>query len=75
MVTLDPVIDKSTPILKNATAINTKFIIPTTQEQETAAFGDIDLLGITELELDQQCEELFSETPVKFVARKGHDLD
>lgn len=70
---MNTVIDKSTPILKEATA---KFNITRFEEgHEVAAFGDIDLLGITELELDQQCDELFSETPVKFVARKAHELD
>ena len=40
-----------------------------------AAFGDIDLLGITEGELDQQCDELFADEPITFVPRKGNAID
>lgn len=71
MVSLEPIIPKATPLLKQAI----KFERDSTHNHEVAAFGDIDLLGITEAELDMQCEELFSETPVKFVARKTNELD
>jgi len=36
-----------------------------------AAFGDIDLMGITEDELDQQCDELFADTPIEFNPRRN----
>lgn len=39
------------------------------------AFGDLALLGITETELDQQCDDLFCDTPIKFIARKGNKID
>jgi len=34
------------------------------------AFGDMDLMGISEAELDQQCDDLFLDIPVRFKARK-----
>ena len=40
-----------------------------------AAFGDPALLGISEEELDEQCDELFRETPIIFQARKGNKMD
>lgn len=40
-----------------------------------AAFGDIDLLGITEEELDMQCDELFSDEPITFVPRRNNAID
>ena len=33
------------------------------------------MLGITEDELDQQCDELFAETPVKFAPKKNNQVD
>lgn len=42
---------------------------------EQPAFGDMDLLGISEVELDQQCDDLFQDTPIKFKARKNNELD
>ena len=42
---------------------------------ETAAYGDFDLLGISEEELDQQCDELFNEAPIEFKPRKDNEID
>jgi hypothetical protein len=33
------------------------------------AFGDIDLMGLSEDELDIQCDELFKSAPIEFVPR------
>ena len=44
-------------------------------EIEQPAFGDLALLGITENELDEQCDDLFGDTPIKFVPRKGNQID
>lgn len=35
--------------------------------EQICAFGDMDLMGLTEQELDSQCDELFRKAPVKFV--------
>jgi hypothetical protein len=32
-------------------------------------------MGITEEELDQQCDELFSDTPIEFNPRKKDKID
>ena len=45
------------------------------QEGSGVAFGDAELVGMTELELDHQCEELFKDTPIEFIARKNVALD
>ena len=42
---------------------------------QVAAFGDPDLLGISEEELDQQCDELFSQYPIRFEPRYGDPMD
>lgn len=47
----------------------------TTEEEIEAAFGDADLMGITEEEVDAQCDELFETTPIKFKARKNEIVD
>lgn len=47
----------------------------TTQYDQPAAYGDLALLGITESELDQQCDELFYDTPIKFIPRKNNKID
>ena len=39
------------------------------------AFGDEELMGLSEAELDLQCDELFADTPIKFKPRKGDELD
>ena len=44
-------------------------------DQDTCAFGDKDLAGITEEEIDLQCDEIFKNTPIKFVPRKNNELD
>lgn len=44
-------------------------------EGQVAAFGDPDLLGITEDELDEQCDELFSQYPIRFEPRYGDQMD
>lgn len=33
------------------------------------------MLGISEEELDEQCEELFKETPIMFTPRKNNRMD
>lgn len=33
------------------------------------------MLGITEAELDEQCDDLFNDTPIKFIPRKGNQID
>jgi len=43
--------------------------------EDAAAFGDPDLAGISEAELDQQCVDLFTTTPIKFLPRRSSDLD
>jgi len=49
--------------------------LPAEHFNETAAYGDIDLLGISEEELDQQCDELFNEAPIEFKPRKDNEID
>lgn len=44
-------------------------------DTDTAAFGDIELMGISEQELDNQCDELFQDTPIEFQPRKNNCLD
>lgn len=39
------------------------------------AFGDEDLMGLSEAELDLQCDDLFADTPIKFRPRKDNALD
>jgi len=36
---------------------------------------ELELLGITVEELDQQCDDLFSQTPIDFVPRKRNEMD
>ncbi len=57
-------------------------VTPTTttvQQQNHSDFDlavlDEDLLGISEEELDKQCDELFSDTPIKFRPRKNDVID
>lgn len=45
------------------------------QQEIECAFGDIDLLGLSEAELDQQCDDIFQDVPIKFKPRKGDPLD
>jgi hypothetical protein len=40
-----------------------------------AAFGDPDLIGISEVELDKQSDELFMHVPIKFIPRKSDAVD
>ena len=44
-------------------------------DDDISAFSDPVLAGITEEELDQQCSDLFSSTPIKFLPRRSSDLD
>ena len=37
--------------------------------------GDVDYTGVTEQEIEEQCEVLFSDAPIKFVARKNEKVD
>ena len=39
------------------------------------AFGDEDLLGMSEEDLDMQCDDVFEDTPIPFKPRKGDILD
>ena len=43
--------------------------------EQIAAFGDADLMGITEDEVDAQCDELFDTPPIKFKPRKNEVVD
>ena len=45
------------------------------ESMDIAAFGDEDLYGITEEEVDAQCDELFENTPIKFKPRKSDPVD
>ena len=36
------------------------------QQEIECAFGDIDLLGLSEAELDQQCDDIFQDIPLVF---------
>jgi len=42
---------------------------------EHCAFGDMDLMGLSEEELDTQCDELFKTAPIDFVPRQGNQID
>lgn len=42
---------------------------------EHCAFGDMDLMGLSEEELDTQCDELFKTAPIDFVPREGNQID
>ena len=44
-------------------------------KEQIAAFGDPALLGISEKELDEQCDELFLEPPIIFTPRKNNKMD
>lgn len=35
----------------------------------------MDLVGLSEQEVDQQCDKLFAEAPIKFVPRQSEELD
>ena len=43
-------------------------------EQESQ-FGELDLMGISEDEIDQQCDELFADTPIEFKPRSTNEID
>lgn len=45
------------------------------QYEEEPISAELGQLGISEYELDKQCEDLFSDTPIKFKARKGNKID
>lgn len=47
----------------------------TTEKFEHCAFGDMDLMGLSEEELDTQCDELFKSAPIDFVPREGNQID
>lgn len=44
-------------------------------KEQIAAFGDPDLVGISEKELDGQCDELFAEPPIIFNPRENNEMD
>lgn len=39
------------------------------------AFGDTDLIGLTEQEIDSQCNELFKTAPMEFEPRQNNEMD
>jgi len=50
------------------------------RDEESQAYehyiqGDVDYTGVTDQEIEEQCEILFAEAPIKFVARKGEKVD
>lgn len=50
------------------------------KEEESQAYehfiqGDVDYTGVTDQEIEEQCEILFSDAPIKFVARKSEKVD
>ena len=47
----------------------------TNDKFEHCAFGDMDLMGLSEEELDTQCDELFKTAPIDFVPREGNQID
>lgn len=51
---------------------------PEVEEEKSlppCAFGDPDLLGLSEWELDLQCDDLFAEVPIRFKPKRGNSLD
>jgi hypothetical protein len=46
--------------------------IVTNQESQ---FGELELMGISEKEIDQQCDELFADTPIEFKPRRSIEID
>lgn len=48
---------------------------PSRMPKIECAFGDEDLLGLSEAELDMQCDDLFTDTPIKFIPRKDDPVD
>lgn len=47
----------------------------TTPVFEQPMISELALLGITEYELDKQCDDLFTDTPIHFAPRKGNMID
>jgi len=64
-----PVMKSTPPPMQSTTEYTTSVV---TNEQP--AFGDLALLGITEAELDEQCDDLFNDVPIKFVPRKNNKI-
>lgn len=46
-----------------------------TNQFEQPVFNELGQLGISESELDKQCDDLFSDTPMRFKPRKGNKID
>lgn len=44
-------------------------------DDDLSALNDPILSGITEEELEQQCNDLFTSTPIQFLPRRSSDLD
>ena len=61
--------------LRAEAAANVKEEKPTMDKFEHCAFGDMDLMGLSEEELDTQCDELFKTAPIDFVPRDGNQID
>ena len=38
-------------------------------------YGDFDFTGVNDQDIEECCEMLFAEAPIKFVARKGEKVD
>ena len=43
--------------------------------QEAIANSEMEMLGISQADIDQQCNDLFTETPIKFIPRKFNEID
>lgn len=43
--------------------------------QEAIANQEMEMLGIGQADIDQQCKDLFTETPIKFIPRKFNEID
>ena len=44
-------------------------------KSESCAFGDADLAGLSEAELDEQCDHLFGIPPIEFEPRSDNIID
>jgi len=53
-------------------ALANKAVPEPSDKFEHCAFGDMDLMGLSEEELDTQCDELFKTAPIDFIPRDGN---
>lgn len=56
-------------------ALANKAVPEPSDKFEHCAFGDMDLMGLSEEELDTQCDELFKTAPIDFIPREGNQID